>query len=122
VYRVTPTRVSGCAAGASSWRDPRRDHAGAPGRHRSAIVPHIGRLLLALGIVLATAAPVVAYPFQLAVGVGLSEEFNDNIFFDETDEWDFITRLTLGLIVNYSSPSARHNRTLSTYSTIKRWH
>jgi len=45
-----------------------------------------------------------AYPFQLSTYASLSEEYNDNVFFDESDEWDFITIIGLGLGVDYQRP------------------
>jgi hypothetical protein len=73
------------------------------------------RAVAVLACALLNGSRVLAYPFQLTAGLGLSEEFNDNVYFqddeaepgerDLSDVWDFITHIGLGLTVNYQRPT-----------------
>lgn len=49
-------------------------------------------------------------PFTLTPSITITEEFNDNIFIDnDRREWDFITGITPGLVINFEDATRRLN-------------
>jgi hypothetical protein len=58
---------------------------------------------LAAAVVLGLASDAQGFPVTLTPRVGLSEEYNDNIFFTQQKDYDFITRLYIGMGIDVQS-------------------
>jgi hypothetical protein len=74
---------------------------GGDGRRSQAF---IRTALVATGLLLGAARPLPADPLVVTPQLSVSEEYNDNIFFTEDAEDDFITSITPGLTVQYQQP------------------
>lgn len=64
-------------------------------------------LWLLVGASLCPLGGARADPLTLIPSVTLSEEYTDNVFFREDPQWDFLTRVRLGLGLTYETPRSR---------------